>query len=343
MTSPDVHPSARIVLLRVYQEIIAKSIARRPRTCVTMSSVNSAASIAAVFTLGAAAGIFVAQALLKVAPTEYSLPDQPARFALQKAEKNTRALDIEQHFDGSLLKGKRVLITGANRGLGLALATEAVRNGALVYATCRKSSVELDNLGVEKVIVGVDVRDTSTMSALTSGLSGVILDVVLNNAGYFMRDRESVLENTMDFDEELKQIDICAVGMLRVTNAVYQSGSLQAGSKVVMITSQGGSIQWRDVQCPNGGDYGHHMSKSAANMAGKLIANELGTKGISTGVFHPGFVRTEMTSKYSHIWDIEGAVVSTVAAKRVWHEVNMLSPATNGKFINCEDGLEIPW
>ena len=138
-------------------------------------------------------------------------------------------------------------------------------------------------------------------------------------------------------------VPVCAVGMLRVTNAVYQSGSLQAGSKVVMITSQGGSIQWRDVQCPNGGDYGHHMSKSAANMAGKLIANELGTKGISTGVFHPGFVRTEMTSKYSHIWDIEGAVVSTVAAKRVWHEVNMLSPATNGKFINCEDGLEIPW
>ena len=56
-----------------------------------------------------------------------------------------------------------------------------------------------------------------------------------------------------------------------------------------------------------------------------------------------GFTKTGMTSKYSHIWEIEGAVDASVGAKRVFHEVNMLSHATSGKFINCEDGLEIPW
>ena len=158
-----------------------------------------------------------------------------------------------------------------------------------------------------------------------------------------MSERESILEQTMDFDEEMKMIDICAVGQLRITNALFNAGKLPSGSKVAMITSQGGSIAWRDTQCPNGGDYGHHLSKAAANMGGKLAANELKSKGIIVSVLHPGFVRTEMTSKYSHIWDIEGAVVSSIASKRVLHEINIATTASSGVFINCEDGLEIPW
>ena len=68
-------------------------------------------------------------------------------------------------------------------------------------------------------------------------------------------------------------IDICAVGPLRITNALYKAGKLGEGSKVAMITSQGGSITWRDVQNGDeGGDYGHHMSKCAANMMSKLLA-----------------------------------------------------------------------
>ena len=158
-----------------------------------------------------------------------------------------------------------------------------------------------------------------------------------------MKERESILDGTMDFSEEMKMIDICAVGMLRVTNAIYNAGNLKQGSKIAMITSQGGSVGWRDTQCPNGGDYGHHMSKSAANMAGKLVANELKDKGITTIILHPGFIRTDMTRKYAEIWDIEGAVTSDIACKRVLHEINILTKENNGKFINCEDGLEIPW
>eukprot|EP00122_Pirum_gemmata_P009305 Pgem_evm1s8598 len=147
----------------------------------------------------------------------------------------------------------------------------------------------------------------------------------------------------MDFEEELKMIDICSVGLLRVTNAIIKNELMKSGGKIAMITSQGGSIAWRDVQCPNGGDYGHHMSKASANMAGKLVANELKSKEIAVGILHPGFNRTDMTAKYSHIWDIEGAVTSDVGAKRVLHEINVLSLKTTGLFINCEDGLEIPW
>ena len=58
---------------------------------------------------------------------------------------------------------------------------------------------------------------------------------------------------------------------------------------------------------------------------------------------HPGFNKTEMTAKYSHIWEVEGAVDPEIGAIRVLHEVGLISMETTGKFINCEDGLEIPW
>jgi hypothetical protein len=74
----------------------------------------------------------------------------------------------------------------------------------------------------------------------------------------------------MNFEEQLKMIDICAVGPLRVSAALVTAGKVRAPrGKVVMITSQGGSVAWRTVQNPTGHDYGHHMSKSAANMVGR--------------------------------------------------------------------------
>ena len=138
-------------------------------------------------------------------------------------------------------------------------------------------------------------------------------------------------------------IDICAVGILRVTAAAFNGGLLKEGSKVANITSQGGSIAWRTVQNPNGADYGHHMSKAAANMAGVLLHQELKHSGVVVVNLHPGFNRTEMTQKYSEIWDVEGAVEPAVGAKRVMHEIGRLTPETAGTFVNCEDGLEIPW
>jgi len=85
------------------------------------------------------------------------------------------------------------------------------------------------------------------------------------------------------------------------------------------------------------------MSKAAANMGSVLLSQELKSKKISVGVLHPGFNKTGMTEKYKEIWEKEGAVDPTVGAKRVMYETGKLSMETTGKFINCEDGLEIPW
>lgn len=80
---------------------------------------------------------------------------------------------------------------------------------------------------------------------------------LINNAGYFSKDLETI--DSLDFADEIKTIDICAIGPLRVTQSLYKGGLLKKGSKIIMITSQGGSVSWRPTQCPNGGDYGHHV------------------------------------------------------------------------------------
>jgi NAD(P)-dependent dehydrogenase (short-subunit alcohol dehydrogenase family) len=273
----------------------------------------------------------------------YTIPDQPARFARAKAENNERYLNIDSVYDPSYIKGKRVAITGANRGIGLALAKELVAQGGKLVALVRSTSDELEALKPDEIITGVEVTSDEACEAIASKIKGGPIDILVNNAGYFYEPVEKVTDNSLNFKEQLKMIDICAVGPLRVSANLFQNGLLKEGSVIAMITSQGGSISWRTVQNPTGGDYGHHMSKAAANMMSVLLSQEFKDKNIAVGILHPGFNKTEMTAKYAQIWEIEGAVDSSVGAKRVFHEIGKINMETTGKFINCEDGLEIPW
>lgn len=277
----------------------------------------------------------------------YTIADQTKRFARAKEEKNERYLNIASVFDGGDLSGRRVLVTGGNRGLGLEITKELVQLGATALVLCRSSSKELDRLvGKYNVYSGVDVTDTDAVNKGMKEIKndGGALDMVINNAGYFYEPCEKILDGSLNFEEQLKQINICAVGPLRVNNAAVNTGALADGAKLVIITSQAGSVEWRPTQNKDeGGDYGHHMSRAACNMAAALQAEELRSKGYSVILLHPGFNRTEMTAKYKEIWDKEGAVEPSEGAKRVLHEAIKSNMDTTGQFINCEDGLRIPW
>eukprot|EP01032_Pedospumella_encystans_P009907 gene9907-11622_t len=268
----------------------------------------------------------------------FSTPDQPLRFATAKANNLTRMLDIDAVYDPSYARGKVVLVTGGNRGLGLAIAKEFIAQGSIVYITSR-DSFKLE--GAAGVISNIDVSDDNCGAAVVLGMKGRKIDILINNAGYFYEPVEKI--NSLNFAEEKKMIDICALGVLRITSAIHNAGLLARGSKVAVISSQGGSIAWRFTQNPEGHDYGHHMSKAAANMAGVLLAQELRAAGVTVYLLHPGFNKSDMTKKYEAIWEIEGAVEASVGAKRVLHEIGLMKHDKTGSFINCEDGLYIPW
>merc|ERR1712136_544035 len=269
----------------------------------------------------------------------YSLADQVARFERAKSENNQRYLDISSVYDASVLKGKRVLVVGASKGLGLEIAKALVAAGAKPVITVRKMSAETDALGIQ-VITDVDVTSSESMRRMAAAVTGP-LDFVIYNAGY-LPDIVDNLDSLQEV-EAIRQIEVCALGPLRCVSALKGAGLLK-GAKIAIISSQAGSARWRSTQNKDkGGDYGHHMSRAACNIGGVLMSEELRKEEVPITLLHPGFNRTTMTSKLSHSWDVEGAVESSEGAKRVLHEVGALSMASTGKFINCEDGLVIPW
>jgi len=279
--------------------------------------------------------------------SEYSMADQVERFANAQAENDERFLNIDSVYKGNEIMGKRILVTGGNRGLGLEIVKQAVADGATVIVMCRSSNQELEELvGLWNVYSGVDVTDTDAVAKAMKRVKsdGGALDFVINNAGYFYEPCEKITDDSLNFEEQLKQINICALGPLRVNAAAVTAGALADDAKLVIITSQAGSAEWRKVQNKDeGGDYGHHMSRAACNIAGVLQAEELRSKGYSVLLVHPGFNRTEMTAKYKEIWDIEGAVEPSVGAKRVLYEAMKSTLETTGQFVNAEDGKLIPW
>lgn len=256
-------------------------------------------------------------------------------------------LHLEPSPDGAYLKGLRVLVVGANRGLGLAITKELVDQKAEVIATCRADPGELPALEGVEVIHGVEVQSEDSCNTMADKLTEPV-DILIVNAGYFPNLHETLTDeaNPMNFAEELKQIDVCAVGPVRCVYALHQKKKLKTDgtSRVVVISSQAGSAEWRFTQNKDeGGDYGHHMSRAACNIACVLMSEELKKHQIPVAMLHPGFNRTDMTAKYAEIWDREGAVEKEVGAKRVLHEVGRVSIETTGRFINCEDGLQIPF
>ena len=177
------------------------------------------------------------------------------------------------------------LVTGANRGIGLEYCKQLRERGDDVIATCRSSTQELDDLGV-RVEVGIDITSGESVVNLKNKLSGLKIDVLIQNAGVL--ERNSLLE--LDPESIRRQFEINALSPLCFTRAMLNN--LSEGSKVILMTSRMGSIKDNS----SGGSYGYRMSKVALCMAGKSLAIDLKPNGIAVALLHPGLVRTAMTA-----------------------------------------------
>jgi NAD(P)-dependent dehydrogenase (short-subunit alcohol dehydrogenase family) len=191
---------------------------------------------------------------------------------------------------------RTALVTGANRGIGLALCRRLKERGRDVIAVCRKSSPELEALGV-RVEAGVDVTSDDAVSGLARRLTGVALDEIICNAGIL---REDGLDDGA-YSEIRAQMEVNAIAPVRVVAALRRN--VRRGGKIALITSRMGSIGDNG----SGGYYGYRMSKAALNAAGVSLARDLKSSGIAVAILHPGFVRTQMTEGSGNIDPDEAA------------------------------------
>jgi NAD(P)-dependent dehydrogenase (short-subunit alcohol dehydrogenase family) len=216
------------------------------------------------------------------------------------------------------------VITGSNRGIGLELCRQLAERGDRVIAVCREPSPELQKLGVQ-IEAGVDVTQDAGVAELAERLRGIPIDLLINNAGVLLPDALGGL----DFDRVRTQLEVNAIGPLRVTQAL--AGALGSGSKVALITSRMGSI----ADNTSGAMYGYRMSKAALNAAGASLAQDLKSRGIAVIILHPGYVRTDMTGNH-------GATEPADAARGLIARIDELKLETTGRFLHA-NGEALPW
>jgi NAD(P)-dependent dehydrogenase (short-subunit alcohol dehydrogenase family) len=216
-----------------------------------------------------------------------------------------------------------VLVTGSNRGIGLELCRQYHARGDDVIAVCRSSSPELEELGA-RVVANIDVANGDDVAKLADELTGVELDILINNAGILRPDTI----DSVDFDDMLELYRVNTLGPLRVTRALRKN--LGKGSKVGIVTSRVGSIEDNS----SGNNYAYRVSKAAANMVGMNLRHDLGTGGIAVALLHPGLVATDMTG---------GRGVSPQdAASGLIARMDELNLENTGGFWHAE-GYPLPW
>lgn len=198
------------------------------------------------------------------------------------------------------------MITGANRGIGLAIATELLRRGDHVIAAVRdpraKALVEfVTRYPGQLTPLELDVTSDASVAAAKDALAGRAIDVLLNNAGvYGPRDRQSGLD--LDFDAWREVFDVNVYAPLRVAQAFLPNVEAGKGRKIATISSRMGSIGANP-----GNALIYRSSKAAVNMAMVVFGNAVRGKDVAVLLFHPGWVQTDMGGGGADITPAESA------------------------------------
>ena len=198
-----------------------------------------------------------------------------------------------------------ILIVGATRGLGASLAEAYSRvPTSHVFGTSRSSTQGSSANPRVTWIKEIDISHHDAGQKLTSQLpASSKLSTVIITAGYFGFETFE----SLDWEEQMRMYTTSAIGPPFVVAHLVKAGFLGKGGKVILVSSESGSITLRHEK-EGGGNYGHHASKTAMNMVGKLLSLDLKPRGIAVGLVHPGFMRTEMTRSvgFDKYWDVGG-------------------------------------
>lgn len=226
-----------------------------------------------------------------------------------------------------------VLITGANRGLGLEFARQYAKDGWRVLACARNPNKwnELQTLvkGSSGRVTthALDVTDFAQLERLAKEVQEPI-DVLLSNAGIYARGARF---GQLDYAEWERSFRVNSLAPIRLAELFVDHVARSQQRKIVNITSLMGSIGDNE----SGGSYAYRTSKAALNMGTMCLARDLKDKGITAVVLHPGWVKTDMGGEQAPIEPPE----SVAGMRKV---IAKIGPAESGKFYDYE-GDELPW
>lgn len=225
-----------------------------------------------------------------------------------------------------------VLVTGANRGIGLALVKGYAGRRDKVFAAVRDTS---DREDLEKLaasaprwveIITIDVSDPAAIGRARRQLESEPIDILINNAGIGGPDRQTATE--MDFEGLAETLDVNAIAPLRIANAFLPNVRAAKG-KIITISSQMGA---------NGASSSHlayRVSKQAVNRLMRGLATELKSQGIPVVIIHPGWVKTEMGGEGAQLTPGESAT-------QLIRLIDKIDLASTGRFL-AWNGKELAW
>ena len=228
-----------------------------------------------------------------------------------------------------------VLISGANRGLGLAFAKQYAAAGWRVYAGCRTPDAADTLNAVAATTAGqvtvhdLDIGNRDSVAALAAGLHGEPLDVLLNNAGIYLGKQRGFGDT--DYDGWLETLRINSLAPLRMVEALIDNVASSDRKLIVCISSKMGSM----ADNTSGGAYLYRSSKAALNAVVRSLAVDLAERGVTVMAFHPGWVSTDMGGHGA-------SVTPAVSVHGMRQVIERLTPADSGRFLNYQ-GEEIPW
>ena len=230
---------------------------------------------------------------------------------------------------------KTVLITGANRGIGLEFCKHYALLQWNVIACCRHtaSATELSKLCVENTNVSIykmDVTDSQSINNLVNNIEGKTIDLLIANAGIYGDSIEHRFGN-LNYDDWIKTIETNVFGVVRVIEALIDNLKQSDAACIAVLSSLMGSMD----DNTSGGSLMYRSSKAALNATMKSLSIDLQTDNIGVVIFHPGWVKTDMGG--------QSALIDThTSVTGMTEQISHFKLAETGSFIKY-DGKKLPW
>jgi len=230
---------------------------------------------------------------------------------------------------------KTVLITGANRGLGLEFCRQYSNLGWHVIACCRQpeQAVELNKLVTKNTsitIYKINVLNRKEIDSLANNLCDTAIDLLIANAGVYGDSSHHGFGN-LDYDDWINVLETNVLGVVKVVEAFMPNLRRSSKPKVAVLSSQMGSID----DNTSGGSILYRSSKAALNATMKSLSIDLENDGIGILIFHPGWVKTDMGGPHALI-DAETSISGMI------EQISYFNMKNTGQFVKY-DGSKLAW